>query len=164
MSDSFLPFERAMKELAKRMPGSPVREAILTRLMYHVNARLVEHFDDPLREYGLNQTTFTALGVLYGSPNYSLKPSELSVFMSSSRTNITRVADELVKKGLVERTPSELDRRQLDLTLTKKGMEFVKRNLPSRRKQHVDLWSAFTAREKASFEVLLRKLLAQLGG
>src|SRR5688572_15615347 len=99
MADSFLPFEHAIGELAKRLPGAAHREAILTRLIQRITAGMNERFDAPLRKHGLNQTTFTALSVLYGSPGYTRKPSELSVFMLSSRTNITRVADELERKG-----------------------------------------------------------------
>jgi len=162
MSDSFLPFDQAMRELAKRLPGSAHREAVLTRLLQRVTAAMNEHFDGPLRAYGLNQTTFTALAVLYSSPGFSRKPSELSVFMISSRTNITRVADELEKKGWVERLPDREDRRQLKLALTRKGREFVKKVLPERRRQMVELWAMFSDEERRSLEALLRKLLGQL--
>jgi MarR family transcriptional repressor of emrRAB len=162
MADPFLPFEQAMGELARRLPGSAHREAILTRLIQRVTAGMNERFDAPLRKYGLNQTTFTALSVLYGSPGYARKPSELSVFMLSSRTNITRVADELEQNGLVERTPSADDRRQLNLTLTRKGRELVRKVLPGRRRDLRELWAPFTGAERETIESLLRKLLAQL--
>ena len=162
MSDSFQPYEQAMNELAKRLPGSARREAILTRLLQRVTARMNERFDATLHAHGLNQTTFTALGVLYASPGYSRKPSELSVFMISSRTNITRVADELEKKGLIERRPDPQDRRQLDLRLTPRGRECVRTVLPRRRAQLVELWAPFPETERQALEALLRKLLAQL--
>jgi MarR family transcriptional repressor of emrRAB len=162
MADSFQPFEQAMDELAKRLPGSPQREAILTRLIQRVTARMNDRLDATLRAHGLNQTTYTALGVLYGSPGYTRRPSELSVFMISSRTNITRVADELEEKGLVERTPDGEDRRQMKLTLTRKGQQFVKKVMPARRRQLVELWAPFKSAERDALEALLRKLLSQL--
>jgi MarR family transcriptional regulator, negative regulator of the multidrug operon emrRAB len=162
VADSFLPFEQAMDELAKRVPGAVHREAILTRLIQRVTAEMNERFDAPLRKYGLNQTTFTALSVLYGSPQYTRKPSELSVFMCSSRTNITRVADELEQCGLVARTPNPEDRRQLNLTLTRKGRELVRKVLPGRRQDLRDLWAPLTGAERQSLELVLRKLLLQL--
>ncbi len=162
MADSFQPYEQAMRELAKRVPGSPLREAILTRLLQRVTARMNERFDATLHAHGLNQTTFTALGVLYASPGHSRKPSELSLFMISSRTNITRVADELENKGFIERHPDPEDRRQLDLKLTPVGRDCVRMVIPERRAQLVDLWAKFPESERKAFEALLRKLLSQL--
>jgi MarR family transcriptional repressor of emrRAB len=164
VSDSFQPFEHALRELARRLPGTPRREAILTRLIQLINARINESADAPLREFGLNQTTFTALGVLYGSPGYTRKPSELSVFMISSRTNITRVADDLVRKGLVARVPDETDRRQLNLTLTRKGRETIRKILPRRRRQLAAQWAPLARAEQDDLERLQRKLLASLDG
>lgn len=162
MSDSFKPYESAITNIASQLPGSPLREAILTRLFLHVGGKLADYFDATLKEHGLNYTTWTSLVVLYSSQEQRLLPSELSVFINTSRTHCTRIADELVDKGLVERKASESDRRQVYLQLTEKGKTFVEGVHPLRRAQYRKLWSAFSLEEQTQLDALLRKLLTCL--
>ena len=68
-----------------------------------VAARLGDHMDAPLREHGLNSTLWTSLVVIYASEQHRLKPSDLSVFMNSSRTNSTRVARDSGRASSSER-------------------------------------------------------------
>lgn len=162
MSDSFKPYESAITAIASQLPGSPMREAILTRLFLHISGKLGDYFDATLKEHGLNYTTWTSLVVLYSAAEHRLLPSELSVFINTSRTHCTRIADELVEKGLVERVASEADRRQVYLHLTEKGEAFVKALHPQRREQYRKLWSAFSQEEQTQLDTLLRKLLTCL--
>lgn len=164
MSDSFTPYESAIKSISKSFSRSPVREAVLTRLLMHMGSNLGLHFDNALKEHGLNYTTWTSLVVLYSQPDGRMLPSELATYILTSRTHCSRIADELDKKGFVKRIASEEDRREVHLQLTPKGTEFVEQHHPARRKQYRDLWSAFSAEEMTQFEGLLRKLLQQLDG
>ncbi|NUU00741.1 MarR family transcriptional regulator [Herbaspirillum robiniae] len=162
MSDSFTPYESAIKSISKRFSRAPVREAVLTRLLMHMGSNLSVHFDAELKEHGLNYTTWTSLVVLYSQSEGRMLPSELATYILTSRTHCSRIADELDKKGFVQRIASETDRREVHLQLTAKGTAFVEEHHPARRKQYRDLWSAFSAEEMTQFESLLRKLLVQL--
>jgi MarR family transcriptional repressor of emrRAB len=162
-TSSFAPFEQAMRDLAQRLGArQQLHESVLSRLFLHVAARLAEHMDEPLKAHGLNSTLWTSLVVIYAAPDHRLKPSELSVFMNSSRTNSTRVAKELERQGFVDRIGSEEDRRQVFLQLTPKAQAFVKEYMPRRRSQLKDLFSHFEAAETVEFERLLRKFLTQV--
>lgn len=157
---SFAPFEQAMHELAQRLASrQQLRESVISRLFTYVAARLGESMDEPLREHGLNSTLWTSLVVIYASEGHRLKPSELSVFMNSSRTNSTRVARELERQGYVDRLAGESDRRQVFLQLTPKALAFVRHYLPKRRAQLKGLFDNFEAAEIDELERLLRKLL-----
>ncbi len=48
-----------------------------------------------LKAQGINETLFMALITLESQENHSIQPSELSCALGSSRTNATRIADEL---------------------------------------------------------------------
>ncbi len=48
---------------------------------------------------------------------------ELAERVRLDKSGISRTVEELVQKGLVERKPSEQDRRYVELTLTDKGTE-----------------------------------------
>lgn len=80
-----------------------------------------------LKAQGINETLFMALITLESQENHSIQPSELSCALGSSRTNATRIADELEKRGWIERRESDNDRRCLHLQLTEKGGHFCKK-------------------------------------
>lgn len=48
---------------------------------------------------------------------------ELEEKLGIDRSILSRITDSLVKEGLVNRIPSEADRRYIELRLTKKGMD-----------------------------------------
>jgi DNA-binding MarR family transcriptional regulator len=87
----------------------------------HMQGKLLENRNKMLKAQGINETLFMALITLESQENHSIQPSELSCALGSSRTNATRIADELEKRGWIERRESDNDRRCLHLQLTDKG-------------------------------------------
>ncbi|WP_394788308.1 MarR family transcriptional regulator [Rhodoferax sp.] len=160
--DSFSPYESAIKAIATQIPGSPSREAVLTRLLLHVGSSLGEVFDAKLKEQGLNYTTWTTLVVLYSHEGHRMLPSALSTVIHASRTHCSRIADDLVKKGWVARVTSDVDRREVFMQLTPDGQTLVETLQPQRRKQYRALWTDFSAKEMTELDGLLRKLLRVL--
>ncbi len=162
MADSFTVFEHGIDNVAQRLPGLPRQEVVLTRLYFFLFAKLNEDLNRLLAEHGLNTSTLLALTMLYSRPDNKIIPSDLSLVMVSSRTNITRLADDLVKNGWVDRRACREDRRKVFLLLTAKGREMVEKVLPVQWAHVIDLWSGFAPEEKALLEALLRKLLARV--
>lgn len=105
---------------------------------------------------------FAVLVTLESQENHSIQPSELSCALGSSRTNATRIADELEKRGWIERRESDNDRRCLHLQLTEKGHEFLREVLPPQHNCLHQLWSALSTTEKDQLEQITRKLLSRL--
>ncbi|SUG71713.1 transcriptional regulator [Salmonella enterica subsp. enterica] len=102
----------------------------MTRLCMHMQGKLLENRNKMLKAQGINETLFMALITLESQENHSIQPSELSCALGSSRTNATRIADELEKRGWIERRESDNDRRCLHLQLTEKGQAFLQEVLP----------------------------------
>jgi len=75
--------------------------------------------DSRLKVIGLNVGRYRVLGVLnrFGACTMT----ELSHFTAMDRTTLTRIADQLVAAGRVERQSSARDRRQVLLDLTAPG-------------------------------------------
>lgn len=75
--------------------------------------------DGALRTVGLNVSRYRVLGVLdrFGASTMT----ELANFTAMQRTTLTRIADQLVARGLIERTAEAKDRRQVVLNLTSTG-------------------------------------------
>ncbi|EEQ06655.1 Transcriptional repressor mprA [Yersinia bercovieri ATCC 43970] len=147
---------------AKRQKDFPYQEILLTRLCMHMHSKLLENRNKMLKAQGINETLFMALITLDAQESRSIQPSELSAALGSSRTNATRIADELEKKGWIERRESQNDRRCLHLHLTEAGVEFLNQLLPPQHKCLHFLWSTLDADEQQQLETLTRKLLSRL--
>jgi len=130
MDSSFTPIEQMLKFRASRYEDFPFNEILLTRLCMHMQGKLLDNRNKMLKAQGINETLFMALITLESQENHSIQPSELSCALGSSRTNATRIADELEKRGWIERRESDNDRRCLHLQLTDKVMNFYVRCCP----------------------------------
>jgi MarR family transcriptional repressor of emrRAB len=161
MADGFSVFEQGIDRVAQRLPGLPRQEVMLTRLYFFLFGTLNEDLNRVLAEHGLNTTTMLALTMIYSRPDNKIIPSDLSLAIVSSRTHITRLADDLVKNGWVDRRACSADRRKVFLSLTEKGRQLVEKVLPAQWRYVTELWSCFTQEEKALFEALLHRLLAR---
>ncbi|MBY0577532.1 MAG: MarR family transcriptional regulator [Burkholderiales bacterium] len=162
MTSSFEPFENRIEAFTCHHPDSPKREIILSRLYFHVFKLFNERQNLNLAEFGLNTTSWFALIMIYSTGENAINPCNLSHAMVSSRTNITRLSDELVEKGWVERNASGEDRRRIVLSLTQQGRTLVEAVLPQQWNYYRELWSAFEPDELEQFEFLLRKLLKRI--
>ena len=162
MDSSFTPIEQMLKFRASRHEEFPYQEVLLTRLCMHMQGKLLENRNKMLKAQGLNETLFMALITLESQENHSIQPSELSCALGSSRTNATRIADELEKRGWIERRESDNDRRCLHLQLTEKGHQFIEGVLPPQHNCLHELWSSLSAAEKDQLEQITRKLLVRL--
>jgi MarR family transcriptional regulator for hemolysin len=77
--------------------------------------------DGALRTLDLNVSRYRVLGVLERFGDSTM--TELANFTAMQRTTLTRIADQLVAAGLVERAAEARDRRHVVLHLTEKGHE-----------------------------------------
>lgn len=161
-NSSFAPIEQMINLRASRNPDFPHQEVLLVRLCMHMQSKILEHRNKILREQGINETLFMALITLESQESRSIQPSELSAALGSSRTNATRIADELEKRGWIERRESDSDRRCLHLHMTDDGKAFLDRLLPPQHKSLHFLWSTLEKEEQKQLEVLMRKLLVRL--
>lgn len=164
MNSSFQHIEQAIDAIEQRNPGSPRQEVILNRLFSHIQSRLTCHWNEALRPHGLTETLWIALLALYSNPEQTLYPSDLSETLDFSRTNATRVSDELVRLGWAARKSCSEDRRKVKLRLTPEGNAFVQGMIPVSREHLIRQWGDFSATEKDTLEHLMRKLLTALGG
>jgi len=131
-------------------------------LYLHVHKVLEHSLGRALARSGLNPSTWLGLLMIYSDPERAVHPSQISALSVSSRTNATRVAEELVQRGWITRVPSAADRRRVELRLTPVGEEAVERLLPVQRGRLVDLWAGLSSGEQHTLERLLRKLLRSL--
>jgi MarR family transcriptional repressor of emrRAB len=164
MSRPFADFERRIDRVYLKLAGMPREQVVLTRLLFYVFKGVDDRLNQFLVDYNLTSTTFYALVMIYASENNKINPCDLSEVVFSSRTNVTRFADELVERGWVERQPSTEDRRRVELSLTPEGQALVEKVLPVNWELVKRLWKDFSPEELDTFMRLLHKLRHVVNG
>jgi DNA-binding MarR family transcriptional regulator len=94
----------------------------------------------------------------------SLTLTDISKRVFRSKYSTTRVIDKLVKEGLVTRETIDGDRRAKNITITKKGIEFIEETMPNRQKITDEVMSCLTRNQMVSLMGLLKKLKKHLLG
>lgn len=163
MNLDFSYFENGIDRIARQLPGMPQDRVVLNRLFFYVFKELDDVYNQHLSSFGLNSSTFLALAMILSSEDNRLNPSHLSDALIASRTNVTRLADELVNSGWVGRTSSRKDRRRVELSLTPDGRALILKTLPVIWRRIEQQWADFSPAEVTEFDRLLRKMLAGLG-
>ncbi len=135
-----------------------------------INRMLVEVYDDVnhIEEYSIKQGVFSDLSIteihtieavgLYGAKTMSEISAELEITMGT----LTTAVDKLIRKGYLERSRSNTDRRIVNVNLTQRG----KLAYRIHEKFHMDMVKAimddFTAEEEEILLNALRKLNGHL--
>jgi MarR family 2-MHQ and catechol resistance regulon transcriptional repressor len=107
----------------------------------------------------IGELTLSQFGVL--ETLYHLGPlcqGEISNKLLKSSGNITLVLDNLEKRGLVQRTRGQQDRRMVSISLTSTGKELIARIFPLQAAVITAEMSALTDEELITFGQLCRKL------
>ena len=156
---SFAFIESQIDRVAARMRDAPVQDIVLVRLVKTLSAQLGHHLGQKVRPHGINEVGFRTLTMLYAQLETGVNPSDLSDASGETRTNMTRICDELVRKSLVRRRASKEDRRRIVLELTKKGVALLEKLLPQVWTGVGHVTSTLSTSEKNTLERLLKKLL-----
>jgi len=144
-----------MTEVLPQLPSIDVK---LSRLLMLVGASMQDGLEEKLEPHQLNHSEFLTLMVLYTHPDGQLTPGELCELATQRATNMTRIGNALVKRGLISRGASAEDRRRVLIRITLAGRRFVQKILPPMF-PHVDaMFTGFSDTDKRQLDRLLRKL------
>ena len=77
------------------------------------------------KPYDLSPQQYNVLRILKGQYPNAITVNNIAERMLDKNSNASRLIDKLVLKKLVERTPCEKDRRQMDIAITKKGLNLL---------------------------------------
>jgi DNA-binding MarR family transcriptional regulator len=130
--------------------------------LLRVHSRLAPVLDRELQEaHGLPLTWYDVLTELNEAEGRRLTMGELGEAAFVTRTRVTRVVDELVRAGMVERDPNPDDARSMYAVITRLGRDRLRRAEPTYR-AGVENWfgAHLTKAEARSVAVLLERVLA----
>jgi DNA-binding MarR family transcriptional regulator len=112
-------------ELKQKTPFiSAEQEAYLALL--RTADTLQSKIEAKLKEFGLTGTQYNALRILRGAGADGLPCSEIGERMITRDPDITRLLDRLQKRGLVQRSRAEQDRRVIHGKITAAGLKLLR--------------------------------------
>jgi DNA-binding MarR family transcriptional regulator len=109
------------------------------------------------KEFDLSLPQFNVLRILKGQHPKSATVNLIIDRMLDKSSNASRIVEKLRQKGLVERTTCEKDRRRVDVVITDKGLDTVKKAGALLDKSHHKL-QTLTDAEAIELSRLLDKL------
>jgi MarR family 2-MHQ and catechol resistance regulon transcriptional repressor len=135
-------------------------DQVLSLKLFTVLARthntLMEIDRRDIRNYGLNQTEFAVLELLYNKGPHPLQQIGERILITSG--SITYVVNKLEKKELLERNPCEEDRRIVYATLTEKGRSLLDEIFPHHALALAKAFRGLTQEEKQLAIQLVKKI------
>jgi len=157
-----------LEEFLRRIHGKDesarYQFALMFRLYVHIVKGLTEMSAEVLREFELTPVSFSVLMMLHGSSHHAMNPSLACEMTGESRANMTRIGDDLLARGLIERLPSDEDRRRLVLSITAAGVRLVQKVLPRMYDRIGPAFADFNGAETKSMLTMLKRQLRAIEG
>ncbi len=113
-----------------------------------------------LEPYGISVQQFNILRILRGRHPSAATVNLLKERMLDKNSGVSRLVEKLRRKGLLIREPNEIDRRQVDIMITEKGLEMLT-ELDEKMNDLIDLPKCFTREELNQLNNMLDKLREQ---
>ncbi|PPK92380.1 DNA-binding MarR family transcriptional regulator [Nonlabens xylanidelens] len=102
----------------------PLSRKLITTIIKK-GAKVTETISSTVKEQGITLQQFNVLRILRGRKGNAASLQDVSKDMIHANSNTTRVIDKLVDKKYVDRIQCPNDRRQIELTITKKGLDVL---------------------------------------
>lgn len=155
--------DRIRREWAQSHPGLDTAVIDVLGRVQRIASASNQRLDLTLEPRGVTRSEFAVLSALAraGRP---LRASEVVSTTMLSGASITKIAENLCRRELLERQKSERDGRVVLLVLTPEGRSVVDEEMPRRLADDEQLISGLTAAERDTLAALLRKVCVTLGG
>ncbi|MEI6061548.1 MAG: MarR family transcriptional regulator [Bacteroidota bacterium] len=129
----------------------------IINLTYTVN-QLSYQLRQSLKEHGISEPQYNVLRVLRGCRSEGpISINFLKERMLDKSSDVSRIIDNLLEKGLVERKENSIDRRLKEIDITEKGLALISNMLQCDKKVDM-LLGKLTAEEVDELNRLLDKI------
>ena len=86
---------------------------------------ILEHMKDFLVAYGISQQQYNVLRILRGQYPESISTCDIRDRMIDRAPDASRIVDRLIAKGFAQKSPSQKDKRRIDVTITSAGLDLL---------------------------------------
>lgn len=127
-----------MKELQKILKTTAeIPESTATVInIFHSQIYIKDKLLAQLKPYDLSIEQFNVLRILRGQKGKAINLQDIQERMVNKMSNTTRLVDKLIKKNFVERHLCTENRRKVDISITKSGLDALS-NLDQIGRAHV---------------------------
>ncbi|WP_459209284.1 MarR family winged helix-turn-helix transcriptional regulator [Aquimarina rhabdastrellae] len=119
---------------------------------------LTDAVSKQLKPFGIYEPQFNVLRILRGAKGKPLTVNQILERMIQRSSNITRIVDKLLSKELVERKPSSIDRRKMDIVISNKGLLLLEELDKAVEALHEPIQGNLTEEEAIQLKTLILKL------
>ena len=88
---------------------------------------ITDQVSQELKEFDITEPQYNVLRILAGAQGEPKTVQDILEGMVQRNSNVTRIVDKLLLKGLVERKECLSNRRKMDITITQSGVLFLKK-------------------------------------
>ncbi len=132
--------ESLVAQAHHRATGEELGPVRINLLIKHCAGLMSEVLTQWLKPYGLCYKSYLIMLMIY-SRQETINPSEVCMGIGETRSNLTRLCDELVERNLACRLTSAQDRRRIDLSLTEEGQRLIEKILPDLRERNRKIYA-----------------------
>ncbi len=113
-----------IEQLIKTKPiKDPYSRAMLN--IIYTGSWLVNNVNQTLKPYGITEPQYNVLRILRGQNGEAMNLFEIQSRMLQRMSNVSRLIDKLLDKGLVERKECKENRRMVDIRITAVGLSLL---------------------------------------
>lgn len=135
----------------------PPSRRVLISLLYTAN-QINDQMGEALKAFDISIPQFNVLRILRGQKGNPANLNTIQERMVSKMSNTTRLVDKLISKDYVERVICEENRRKVEITITKKGLQLLEQIDPIVDKTEKIIMKNLTSQEVEQLTELLQKL------
>ncbi|SHI34393.1 DNA-binding transcriptional regulator, MarR family [Mesonia phycicola] len=146
-----------VEDILKTKATLSIKKKVLINLQL-ASAKTSSEMMSSLKSFDISAQQFNVLRILRGQEK---KPANLNTIqerMVNKMSNTTRLIDKLIDKKLVERCICEENRRKIEVTITKEGLELLKKIDPEIKKLEENSTKNLSEIELKELNTLLEKL------
>jgi len=121
-------------------------------------ASISEQLTQAIKREGLSLPQFNVLRILRGQKGTPANLYTVQEHMVNKMSNTTRLVDKLIEKGFVERQICLENRRKIELSITKKGLEVLTILDPLIENEEKNITQMLSEKDKTQLMLLLEKL------
>jgi DNA-binding MarR family transcriptional regulator len=113
-----------------------------------------------LKAHGITPEQFNVLRILRGSSPKAMMLADITCRMIDKSSNATRLVEKLKQKGLLKREICENNRRQVDIFITEKGLNVLKK-IDQEADEYLSSLKTITRSEAQDLNRILDKMRQQ---
>lgn len=136
-------YQERIRRFCALNPHAPQTEILLSRTLFRAASLLQQRINEALAPCDMNLAQYLAMTMLLVDDGAPSNPSDVSLLLDMTRTQVTRLMDGLEQQGWISREMDHDDRRRMKLALTETGRAQLKRAAPLVHEMYRQAWQPF---------------------